>query len=96
VWNRIRLNAFGAIDTGVAAAGSFSDTAQTLDPIGRNTADFIQEDPTATSTHFLVNTGNMNLPISGVEYSIYVKAAEERLYGLTWMMAPMQSGVTLT
>jgi len=75
VWNRIRLNAFGAIDTGVAAAGSFSDTAQTLDPIGRNTADFIQEDPTATSTHFLQNTGNMNLPISGVEYSIYVKTA---------------------
>lgn len=50
-WIRARINAFGATDTGATGVGSFANTARTTDPLGGNTADFIQEDGTAASTH---------------------------------------------
>lgn len=50
-WSRARVNAFGVTDTGATGAGSFANTARTTDPLGGNTADFIQQDATAAQTH---------------------------------------------
>lgn len=55
-WTRARINNFGANDPdGVtypsAGSGSFANTAYTTDPLGGNTADFIQEDGTAANNH---------------------------------------------
>lgn len=78
-WSRTRLNAFGAVDTGAAGVGSFANTSRTTDPLGGNTADFIQEDTTAANTHLLTQTSPILAPGS-FKYSVYVKPS-----GRTWV-----------
>lgn len=55
-WGLTRCNAFGVVDDGAAGSGSFANTARTADPLGGNTADFVQEDTSATTTHYLLQT----------------------------------------
>lgn len=74
-WTRIRINAFGATDTGAAGAGSFANTARTTDPLGGNTADFVQEDSSASTTHYLQQTGLSFPPNTSMVFSVWVKAA---------------------
>lgn len=73
-WTRVRVNAFGATDTGAAGAGSFANTSRTTDPSGGNAADFIQEDGTATSTHILISQTVPEFPDGGT-FSVWLKAA---------------------
>lgn len=72
-WSVNRVNAFGATDTGATGAGSFANTSRTTDPLGGNTADFLQEDSSAAIDHF--EAGTINAAVSGgVTLSFYVKA----------------------
>ena len=64
-WIKRGINAFGS--------GSVANTTATLDPLGGNTADFIQES-TANSVHGVDNNG-ITLPASTFVHSVYVKAA---------------------
>lgn len=73
-WTRTRVNAFGATDTGATGAGSFANTARTTDPIGGNTADFVQEDATASNNHVVTQTGVLG-PAGDQAFSVYVKPA---------------------
>lgn len=52
----------------------------TASPIGTNTADKLVEDTTATTTHFVVSTGQ-NIGAGGV-FSIYAKAGERSRIGI--------------
>lgn len=55
-WALTRMNSFGATDTGATGAGSFANTSRTTDPLGGNTADYVQTDGTAALTHFVNQT----------------------------------------
>lgn len=79
-WARVAVNAFGATDTGAAGAGSFANTARTTDPLGGNTADFIQEDGTASANHD-VNQAAVSFT-AGSTYSFSVFAKKDSRYGL--------------
>lgn len=87
-WVRTRLNAFGATDTGAAGAGSFANTTRTTDPLGTNTADFIQEDSSAANTFFIAQT--INLPLSSFKFSCWIKPA-----GRTWIRLVLTFGANL-
>lgn len=80
-WSRAQINAFGATDTGAAGAGSFANTARTTDPLGGNTADFIQEDSSATTTHYLSQTPGLT---AGTKYtfSCWLKGDAQTLVAL--------------
>jgi hypothetical protein len=65
-WTKSGLNAFGS--------GSVANTTATTDPLGGNTADYIQEN-TATSAHLVIQTATVGANVSAV-FSIYAKAAE--------------------
>lgn len=83
-WTTNKLNPFGAIDTGAASAGSFANTARTTDPLGGNTADFIQVDGTAATTHYITQTPVTS--ISGVQATAYVFAKMDGTSGGTNIM----------
>jgi hypothetical protein len=65
-WTKSGLNAFGS--------GSVANTTATTDPLGGNTADYIQEN-TATSAHLVIQAATVGANVSAV-FSIYAKAAE--------------------
>lgn len=71
-WTRVKINAFGATDTGAAGAGSFANTSRTADPSGLSGADFIQEDNTS-GTHF--TQISVAAPASTLTFSVSIKAA---------------------
>lgn len=77
-WVRSAINAFGATDTGAAGAGSFANTARTTDPLGGNTADFLQED-SATSAHQV--TQQPTIGSGTYTYSVFAKEA-----GRSWIV----------
>lgn len=66
VWTNSSMNAFGS--------GSVANTTATLDPVGTNTADYIQE-TNANSTHSLYYTYSTATSAATYTYSIYVKSA---------------------
>jgi hypothetical protein len=66
VWSKFNLNAFGS--------GSVANTTATLDPLGGNTADFIQEN-TATGSHGVGSASVSMLASVPYTVSVYVKAA---------------------
>lgn len=70
-WTLSGNNAFGATDTGAAGAGSFANTARTIDPLGGNTADYVQESSGGT-LHILVS-GALNLPLTEYIFSVFLK-----------------------
>ena len=72
-WVRTRLNAFGAVDTGAAGAGSFANTTRTTDPLSGNFADFVQEDATAANTHLI--SQSIVLASGTYTFSCFVKAS---------------------
>jgi len=78
-WSKARVNGFTATDTGAIGAGSFANTARTLDPLGANNADFIQEDGTAAGSHYIYQLVTCQLG-SSYSVSIYAKPA-----GRTWL-----------
>lgn len=80
-WGRVRLNAFGATDTGAAGAGSFANTSRTADPLGNNAADFIQEDTTASASHDIGQTG-ITLEAGQYVFTCYVKPAGRDWFAL--------------
>lgn len=71
-WTLTKCNAFGATDTGATGAGSFANTARTLDPLGGNTADFVQEDATASSAHFFAAPSVTTTAVP-YTFSVFVK-----------------------
>lgn len=77
-WTRTRINAFGATDTGAAGAGSFANTSRTTDPLGGNTADFLQEDNSSSTSHFLELA--VSAPTGSYSAYIWCKPA-----GRTWI-----------
>jgi hypothetical protein len=78
-WVLTRVNAWGATDTGAGGAGSFANTSRTTDPNGGNTADFLQEDNTASNSHF-INQDLPAMPAGQYVFSVYAKAA-----GRSWI-----------
>lgn len=78
-WTLTKCNAFGATDTGVLGAGSFANTARTTDPLGGNTADFIQEDATAATIHYIKQETGAHYT-ADYTLSVYAKPS-----GRTWV-----------
>lgn len=74
-WTRYDINPFGVSDTGTAGAGSFANTGRTLDPLGGNASDFIQEDATTGDTHQVGQTVSVTLPVGSYVFPIYAKPA---------------------
>lgn len=72
-WTRYNVNAFGGTDTGAVGAGSFANTARSTDPLGGNTADYIQVDATATISHS-VRQVRGGLPTGSYWNCVFAKA----------------------
>ena len=66
-WTKANFNAFGA--------GSVANTTATLDPLGGNTADYIQENAT-TNAHQVYSLGGIAVGAGSYRGFIYAKAAE--------------------
>lgn len=73
-WTLSQMNGWGAIDTGAAGAGSFANTSRTVDPLGGNTAEFVQENA-ATAEHFIAQPIAVLAPNTTVTLSVCVKQA---------------------
>lgn len=84
-WTISKINAFGATDTGATGAGSFANTTRTTDPLGGNTADFVQEDGTSGS-HIVVQS--LTIPEASLVLSVYVKSS-----GRTWFRMLIGNGI---
>jgi hypothetical protein len=69
VWSSVQLNAFGS--------GSVANTMATTDPVGTNTADYIQEN-TSNNVHLVTLTAPFSVVTTATPYklSVYVKAAQ--------------------
>jgi hypothetical protein len=68
------LNAFGS--------GSVANTTATLDPMGTNFADYIQENSVAGVSHALIYIAAGNVSGTTYTYSVFAKAAERTIINL--------------
>ena len=68
------LNAFGS--------GSVANTSATIDPLGTNFADYIQENSAASSQHSLIYIATGNVSGTTYTWSVFAKAAERTIINL--------------
>jgi hypothetical protein len=75
VWVKTGLNAFGS--------GSVANTTATTDPLGGNTADFIQENSANSQHEVYVNKTETTGPLLNYTYSVRVKSAGRTAFNVS-------------